>query len=118
MRCAPRWTPVDSMPSASMSPVSRMSARRRSYARRWRLMRRASPQRRVAIVLANYPSRDGRLANGVGLDTPQSLVDVLGAMRGAGYAIENMPGDAASMMQLLQAGPTNALEDRGARAGG
>ena len=27
-------------------------------------------ERRVAIVLANYPNRDGRLANGVGLDTP------------------------------------------------
>ena len=26
--------------------------------------------RRLALVLANYPNRDGRLANGVGLDTP------------------------------------------------
>ena len=26
----------------------------------------------MALVLANYPSRDGRLANGVGLDTPAS----------------------------------------------
>jgi cobaltochelatase CobN len=88
-------------------------------ARAWvRLRRTPGDQRRVAIVLANYPSRDGRLANGVGLDTPQSLIDVLAAMRGAGYAVENSPGDAASMMQLLQAGPTNALEDRGARPGG
>ena len=44
-----------------------------------------SPARRVALVLANYPNRDGRLANGVGLDTPQSLIDVLAAMRGEGY---------------------------------
>ena len=69
-------------------------------------------------ILANYPSRDGRLANGVGLDTPQSLVEVLGAMRVAGYGIDNTPGDAASMMQLLQGSPTNALEERGARPGG
>ncbi len=61
------------------------------------------------MILANYPSRDGRLANGVGLDTPQSLIDVLGAMRVAGYDIDNMPVDAASMMQLLQGSPTNAL---------
>ena len=88
-------------------------------ARAWvRLRRTPSPQRRVAVVLANYPSRDGRLANGVGLDTPQSLIDVLGAMRGAGYGIDNHPGDAASMMQLLQAGPNNVLEDRGALSGG
>jgi cobaltochelatase CobN len=88
-------------------------------ARAWVWLRRTpSSQRRVAIVLANYPSRDGRLANGVGLDTPQSLIDVLAAMRGAGYVVENNPGDVASMMQLLQASPTNALKDRGARPGG
>ena len=65
------------------------------------------------MILANYPSRDGRLANGVGLDTPQSLIDVLGAMRGEGYVIENVPDDAASLMRLLQAGPTNAPGERG-----
>ena len=47
------------------------------------------------MILANYPSRDGRLANGVGLDTPQSLIDVLGAMHGEGYVIEDVPDDAA-----------------------
>ena len=49
---------------------------------------RATPaaERRVAIVLANYPSRDGRLANGVGLDMPASCVEVLRALRDAGYA--------------------------------
>src|SRR6202034_30935 len=40
-----------------------------------RLRRTPRSQRRVAVILANYPSRDGRLANGVGLDTPQSLID-------------------------------------------
>ena len=31
-------------------------------------------ERRVAIILSNYPNRDGRIANGVGLDTPESAV--------------------------------------------
>ncbi|WP_213741465.1 cobaltochelatase subunit CobN [Bradyrhizobium sp. dw_411] len=76
-------------------------------ARAWvRLRRATSDQRRVAIVLANYPNRDGRLANGVGLDTPQSLIDVLGAMRGAGYDVNDCPGDVASMMQLLLGAPS------------
>jgi cobaltochelatase CobN len=100
-------------------PVDDRVAATADLARAWvRLRRTPSQQRRVAIVLANYPSRDGRLANGVGLDTPQSLIDVLGAMRSAGYGIENTPDDAAAMMLLLQAGPTNALEDRIARSGG
>jgi len=85
----------------------------------WVRLRRAErPARRVGLVLANYPNRDGRLANGVGLDTPQSLIDVLAAMRGEGYAISDSPHDAAAMMKLLQDGPTNALDERASRIGG
>jgi cobaltochelatase CobN len=85
----------------------------------WVRLRRASvSERRVALILANYPNRDGRLANGVGLDTPQSLIDVIAAMREAGYVTSDAPDDTATMMQLLQQGPTNALADRDARNGG
>src|SRR3990167_4449764 len=34
------------------------------------LARKPAQERRVAIVLSHYPNRDGRIANGVGLDTP------------------------------------------------
>jgi cobaltochelatase CobN len=83
-----------------------------------RLRRTQTSERRVALILANYPNRDGRLANGVGLDTPQSLIDVIGAMQEAGYVASDAPDDTAAMMQLLQQGPTNALADHGARSGG
>ena len=37
----------------------------------WARLRKTPPaERRVALILANYPNRDGRLGNGVGLDTP------------------------------------------------
>jgi cobaltochelatase CobN len=85
----------------------------------WVRLRRARPsERRVALVLANYPNRDGRLANGVGLDTPQSLIDVLAAMQRAGYAAGDAPHDVPAMMQLLQDGPTNVLDDRATRTDG
>src|SRR5882724_8284728 len=85
----------------------------------WVRLRRADlAERRVALVLANYPNRDGRLANGVGLDTPQSLTDVLAAMRSEGYLVSETPLGTAAMMDLLQQGPTNALEDRETRVGG
>jgi cobaltochelatase CobN len=83
-----------------------------------KLRRTPVSERHVAIVLANYPNRDGRLANGVGLDTPQSLIGVVSAMRDSGYAIGEAPYDAAAMMQLLQEGPTNAIDGRGHRGGG
>jgi cobaltochelatase CobN len=77
----------------------------------WIALRRCDPpQRRIGIVLANYPNRDGRLANGVGLDTPQSLVDIFAALRDAHYAVDGAPSTVPDIMQLLQAGPTNALD--------
>ncbi|MFK7944998.1 MAG: cobaltochelatase subunit CobN [Paracoccaceae bacterium] len=74
--------------------------------------------KRVALVLANYPNRDGRLANGVGLDTPQSVVDMLSTLSGAGYGVTNAPKDTAELMARIQAGPTNWLADRSDRTGG
>ncbi|WP_416896192.1 MAG: cobaltochelatase subunit CobN [Minwuia sp.] len=83
-----------------------------------RLRRKSAPDRRVALVLANYPNRDGRLANGVGLDTPASTVAALRALSVAGYHIENMPADAKVLMDAIMAGPTNWFTDRAERRGG
>ncbi len=67
--------------------------------------------KRVAIVLANYPNRDGRLGNGVGLDTPAGTVEVLNAMERAGYNLSDYPADGDALIEYLQAGPTNAATD-------
>src|ERR1700738_2539890 len=83
-----------------------------------RLRRTPGSERRVAIILANYPNRDGRLGNGVGLDTPESLIGILMALRDAGYEIGAAPSDAATMMKLLGEGPTNAIDGRTLRSGG
>ena len=74
---------------------------------------RAAPavERRVAIVLSNYPNRDGRLGNGVGLDTPAGTLGVLRAMADAGYAVEEIPADGDGLIRRLAAGPTNAATD-------
>ena len=72
----------------------------------------------MALLLANYPNRDGRLANGVGLDTPAATVHVLRLLAGDGYLVENAPDDAETLMRRLMAGPTNWLTDRTNREGG
>ncbi|MEC9347923.1 MAG: cobaltochelatase subunit CobN [Pseudomonadota bacterium] len=85
----------------------------------WIRLRRTTPAgRRVALVLANYPNRDGRLANGVGLDTPASAIAVLCALEAAGYEVEDAPADAQALMDRILAGPTNWLTDRVQRTGG
>ncbi len=73
-----------------------------------RLRVTAVSERRVALVLANYPNRDGRLGNGVGLDTPAATIVVLQALAAAGYRLADTPADGAALMDELAAGPTNA----------
>ncbi len=77
-----------------------------------RLRRRPAADRRVALVLANYPNRDGRLGNGVGLDTPEATAQVLRALAGAGYRLDRPPADGAALMALVQSGATNDLAGR------
>jgi cobaltochelatase CobN len=90
-------------------PVADRVAFVADLARNWARLRAKPPaERRVAIILANYPNRDGRIGNGVGLDTPQSAVRVLEALGAAGYRVGDMPRDAAGLMERLLAGPTNA----------
>ncbi|MBD2092158.1 cobaltochelatase subunit CobN [Microcoleus sp. FACHB-1515] len=66
--------------------------------------------RRIALILANYPTRDARLANGVGLDTPASCVELLKAMAEAGYTISNWPKDSDELIARLTATITNDAE--------
>jgi cobaltochelatase CobN len=78
-------------------------------AQNWARLRRKPPaERRVALILANYPNRDGRIGNGVGLDTPASAVAISGALAAAGYRIGDMPHDPQALIARLLAGPTNA----------
>ncbi|WP_395020457.1 cobaltochelatase subunit CobN [Dongia sp.] len=71
-------------------------------AERWiRLRKKAAGERTIAVVLANYPNRDGRIGNGVGLDTPAGTVNLLRAMRSAGYAIADIPADGDALINRL-----------------
>jgi len=82
-----------------------------------RLGQKPAGQKKAALILANYPNKDGRLANGVGLDTPASCVSVLKAMAKAGYDTDGAPGTSADLMDVLTDGVTNAQERRALREG-
>jgi cobaltochelatase CobN len=90
-------------------PVADRVAFVADLARNWARLKAKPPgERRVAIILANYPNRDGRIGNGVGLDTPASAVAILRALRDAGYRTGELPADGAALMARLLAGPSNA----------
>ncbi len=84
----------------------------------WAELRRTeAAKRKVALILANYPNKDGRLANGVGLDTPAATVHAMQLLETAGYDCAP-PKDAKSLMDQIMAGPTNWLTDRADTKGG
>ncbi|MBW4660604.1 MAG: cobaltochelatase subunit CobN [Drouetiella hepatica Uher 2000/2452] len=72
--------------------------------------------RKIALILANYPNRDGRLANGVGLDTPASCIEILKTLQQAGYTVGDIPETSDALMQQLIAGVTNDPEAIGMRS--
>jgi cobaltochelatase CobN len=73
-----------------------------SLAARWAKLRHTSAsQKRVGIVLANYPTKTSRIGNGVGLDTPASVGLFLGAMEEAGYQVGDAPRSSDDLMALL-----------------
>jgi cobaltochelatase CobN len=76
-----------------------------------RLRQTPAAERRVALVLANYPTRNGRLANGVGLDTPASTALMLAWLHQAGYGTADpLPPDGQALIEQLLAGRSNDPE--------
>ena len=83
------------------------------HSQRWiRLRQTKNSDRRVGMVLANYPVRDGRVANGVGLDTPASCVAMLHWLKQSGHNLGpgTLPSDGDALMQFLLQGRTNSPE--------
>jgi cobaltochelatase CobN len=108
-KAALRHDPRTQCDVVSHAPAEDRIAFAADLARGWADLRRAPlAERRVALVIANYPNRDSRLGNGVGLDTPASVTAVLAAMGQAGYRIDGAPTTSTALMDLLRAGVTNA----------
>ena len=88
-------------------------------ARRWCMLRdKPNADKRVALILANYPNDDSRLANGVGLDTPASTVAILDALHGAGYDTGELPAGGDALIAALTRSVTNDLAANDARPAG
>ncbi|KAB0546825.1 cobaltochelatase subunit CobN [Pseudomonas argentinensis] len=75
------------------------------------LQRLPAVDKRVALVLANYPTRDGRIGNGVGLDTPAAALNILQALQQRGYPVEALPDSGTALIHQLLGGVTNDLDN-------
>ncbi|MEP3247385.1 MAG: cobaltochelatase subunit CobN [Sneathiella sp.] len=75
------------------------------------LKKTPTSSRKIALVMANYPNQNGRIGNGVGLDTPAGVIETLAAMKSAGYSVHNIPETGNSLVESLLKGPTNDRSD-------
>ncbi len=71
------------------------------------LAQKPNAQKRIALILANYPTKDGRIGNGVGLDTPASTVNILNALAQQGYPIDAIPDTGTGLIEALLESVTN-----------
>lgn len=71
-------------------------------------------QRRLALILSDYPGAEGQSAHAVGLDSFASVAAIASVLAGAGYAVPAI--DASALPDLLcRAEPEEILSDRAYR---
>lgn len=70
-------------------------------ARLARLRRTPNSEKKIALILSNYPSKHARIGNAVALDTPASVVKILQALREAGYRVDEFPEDGDQLVHNL-----------------
>lgn len=58
--------------------------------------------RRIAIIVPDYPAATGRAGYAVGLDVPQSVIEMLRDLKGEGYTVEGIPDTARALMRQLE----------------
>jgi cobaltochelatase CobN len=56
-----------------------------------RLRRKPNAEKRLALLLSDYPARRGRGGYAIGLDAEASVAEIVGALQEAGYSIGPLP---------------------------
>ena len=75
---------------------------------RWAMLRHIpNKEKKVAILIYMYPPRQDLAGGGYGLDTLQSVSDMLGWFRDYGYTLDWMPEDGKELVTRLLEGVTN-----------
>lgn len=57
--------------------------------------------KKISIILTNYPTQNARIGNAVGLDTPASLICVLKELKEQGYKVDSIPENGDDLIHSL-----------------
>ena len=66
-----------------------------------RLQARRASERRIAVLMPDYPGAPGRTGYAVGLDVPASVVALLDDLAAAGYAVSDAPKTPRALLDAL-----------------
>ena len=67
-----------------------------------RLQATPRAERRLAVLIPDYPAAPGRSGYAVGLDVPASVLAMLHDLAAAGYRVEGIPDNPRALMQVLE----------------
>ncbi|WP_255191051.1 cobaltochelatase subunit CobN [Natronobeatus ordinarius] len=82
-----------------------------SLAVNWAQLRHTpNEDKKVAVVLHNYPPSDDGIGTAFGLDSPESTINLLEELEARGYDLEDRPDDGQALIEELTSQLT--LEDR------
>jgi len=76
-----------------------------------KLRSKQNHEKKIALILANYPNQDGRIGNGVGLDTPASCIQILEQLKATGYRVNYIPKSGDDLIKLLTQTKTHDIEN-------
>jgi cobaltochelatase CobN len=69
-----------------------------------RLQQTPPAERRIAILMPDYPGAAGRTGYAVGLDVPGSVLAMLHDLKNAGYSVERIPQSPRGLLDLIERG--------------
>jgi len=75
---------------------------------KWSKLRHTTvSERKIAIVLHNYPPKNSNIGSAAGLDTPESVLRLLAQMKEEGYLVDTVPDTSAELMDMVTSHMTN-----------
>ncbi|MEM2098602.1 MAG: cobaltochelatase subunit CobN [Candidatus Bathyarchaeia archaeon] len=74
----------------------------------WAKLRRIpNKDKKVAIILHNYPPRNDTIGHAFGLDAPESVHNILRSLKSAGYQLDVLPENGQKLIKTIIEGLTN-----------
>lgn len=104
---------VSSKETDEFSQISYQPIRERIEAlvakvKRWVVLsEKSNADKKVAVIFHNYPPNNASIGSAIGLDSPESVGEILNVMQKAGYQVDWLPKNSRHLMNEIIAGVTN-----------